>query len=100
MTAPTIERFHDGHGWAYIVNGTDYPTFEQAFDQAGQAAATYRGYEIRQERTGGPDAYSFVHEDYDGAEDAHDSRHGYARNPEESCAAIDWIEDELLPEFE
>jgi hypothetical protein len=35
--------------------------------------------------------WSFVHDDYDGAEDAHDSRHGYGRSVQD---CINQIEEE------
>lgn len=37
--------------------------------------------------------YEYTHDDYDGAEDAHDHRHGYAKTVEEAKAEIDEIDE-------
>lgn len=38
--------------------------------------------------------YQYIHDDYDGAEDARDHRFGYARSVEFAKAAIDEYEEE------
>lgn len=38
-------------------------------------------------------AYAYVHDDFDGADDANDNRYGSARTVEEAKAAIDEMED-------
>lgn len=38
--------------------------------------------------------YAYVHDDFDGADDAMDDRHGYARTVEEAKAEIDAYEEE------
>jgi hypothetical protein len=38
--------------------------------------------------------YAFVHDDYDGADDANDNRHGYARTVVEATHLIADLEDE------
>lgn len=38
-------------------------------------------------------AWSYVHDDYDGAPDAGDSRHGYAASPEACIAEIEERDD-------
>ena len=38
--------------------------------------------------------YAYAHDDYDGADDAHDIRHGYASSIEEAKKDIDEIEAE------
>jgi hypothetical protein len=51
----------------------------------------YRGYRIYRSDyvpMAGTE-FSFVHEDYDGAEDSNDNRHGYAANVEAAKAEID-----------
>lgn len=40
------------------------------------------------------EAYAFIHDDFDGADDALDDRHGYARTVDEAKAAIDEKESE------
>ena len=42
----------------------------------------------------GPYAYAYVHDDYDGADDANDSRYGYADTVEACKAEIDEREDD------
>ena len=38
--------------------------------------------------------YDYVHDDYDGAPDSHDRRHGFAATAEECQADIDALEDD------
>ena len=38
--------------------------------------------------------YQFVHDDYDGADDANDRRAGHAESPDACRSAIDEIEDD------
>ena len=51
----------------------------------------YRNYRIYLSDHGG---YSYVHEDYDGAEDGHDHRCGMVRTLDEAKAEIDELEGE------
>lgn len=63
---------------------------------------TYRGYIIEPTDPVPPIptwrqfAWSFVHPDFDGADDSRDPRCGHAASPEDCKSEIDWIEDDLL----
>ena len=50
---------------------------------------------VGEPRYGSQFAYAYVHDDYDGAPDAYDSRHGYAASIEEAKAEIDEMEADL-----
>ena len=55
----------------------------------------YGGYRIYPEGCGAsPYLWVFVHEDYDGAPDANDNRHGGGATIEECIAEIEELEDE------
>lgn len=56
----------------------------------------YRKYRIYvgEPQYGAQFAYAYVHDDFDGAPDAHDKRHGYAATVEEAKEEIDDIEDD------
>lgn len=55
----------------------------------------YGKYRIFSNDTPAPYRYAFVHDDYDGAEDANDNRHGFGNSIEECCDEIDEIEEDL-----
>ncbi len=56
-------------------------------------AIRYKGYRIYV-APGQPDGWSYVHDDFDGADDANDSRYGYADTVEACKAEIDEREDD------
>lgn len=53
----------------------------------------HRGYRIYVANEG-PHAYAYAHDDFDGADDANDSRYGYADTVEACKAEIDEREDD------
>lgn len=54
----------------------------------------YKGYAIyRIYDSGNQYLYAYCHDDYDGAEDAHDLRFGYAMTPTECVNEIDELEE-------
>lgn len=53
-----------------------------------QNAITYRDYKIYHSTDSWVEKWSFVHDSYDGAEDAHDHRHGSAKSIEDCIVAI------------
>ena len=55
----------------------------------------YRRYRIYQSDTVLSPPWAYVHDDYDGAEDAHDHRHGYAGSVIEAKVEIDELEADL-----
>lgn len=53
-----------------------------------QNAIMYRGYKIYHSADSYLETWAFVHDSYDGAEDAHDHRHGSAKSIEDCIVAI------------
>lgn len=71
------------------------PVRKEQTQQREELVAMYRGYQIYYHAKPIPDRrwdYDFVHEEYDGAPDAHDERHGNAGSIGECIDRIDEIE--------
>jgi hypothetical protein len=75
------EEVWDADDWAAYHRTCPMPT--------GPGRWLYRGYHITQHYTLGPFAFTFQHEDYDGAPDAGDDRYWNAQTFEGALEAID-----------
>lgn len=54
----------------------------------------YKGWRIYLDAYGSPYQFAYCHDDFDGAEDANDSRYGYTHTEAEAKREIDaWIEE-------